>query len=174
MVVQNAINKFSFALGNFYVPNCGGGFTLTVAPVAGQVVCAPFTLENKIVVTGLAFRVATLYAGGHASVGIYSSDGTSLLVDSGPILTTTTGAKTKTGLSVALSAGTYIAAWTADNTTCRLYLYDCGDHHSLVNAEAVRMGTANNGSTAGQLQSSTGVITDVAIGGGALMLLSAE
>lgn len=121
-----------------------------------------FFLHRKIVVTSVTFRLTTAGGAGKlVSVGIYNSDGTSLLVDSTPITAVGTGVKTKTGLSVTLFPGEYIMAWTTDSAAAAAFttVPSSTNQNQVFNDVVVIVGTAGNSSTAGQLPATLGTLT---------------
>lgn len=158
---------FSGAAAYHMLPSdLGLGALGTVAHSPANLVRAfRFFLPHGLVVAKLTVQISTLFSGGLCSVGIYSADGNTKLIDSGTISTTTTGIKDVTlGATVSLPVGFYWFAWTQDNTTSRF----AGDGFNNVNvialyngASTTQMGDAANSSSSGVLPSTLGTVTGV-------------
>lgn len=136
---------------------------------ANQVRAIQFTLPKQ-----QAFNKATWWvnasAGDTVDYAIYSSDGTTKLVEVGATVTVGAGAvQTVTSLatSATLNPGTYFFAWTqtgTPSTTLQLLPTSAGGMSSFLNTQTQkRFGTAANSATAGTLPSSLGAITPAAI-----------
>lgn len=102
-----------YVTGRYYGPVGAAGIT-PVAAVATAMYAVPFYCAERTTWTEIGFRVTTSIAG-NARVGIYYGDQgkpTDLIVDSGDLSTSTTGAKTKS-ISVTLEAGLYFLVFHA-------------------------------------------------------------
>lgn len=104
------------------------------ATPSGTLYAIPVTLGKAITLTQLDVNVQTAGdAGSVVRVGVYGDTGTfgpgSRLLDAGTVATATTGIKTITGLSLALSAGTYwlAAAVQTASTAPLMYTQTVGD-----------------------------------------------
>lgn len=166
MATNNAINnKGSLLNKNFFGLNLP--WERTVGVIAGtidQIRTFPFVLESRIVVSKLVINVSTLQASKNAVVGVYSSDGTTKLIDSGAISVATTGTKTATlGTAVTLDAGTYIFAWSCDGTTAQAGQFSVSSLTGIINAFVTRVGTAANAMSSLVLPSSLSTITPVSL-----------
>lgn len=131
----------------------------TVAITANTVTAWRFYIDHNITVTELTFHLATASAGGLISFGVYSSDGNTLLINTGTISTTATGTKRTTFSAIVLSAGFYWLAWTADNSTCRPAGIQNGANFLAVlngGGSSFQQGTAGNASALGVLPTTLG------------------
>jgi hypothetical protein len=178
------------------VTNVSGGATLPVISTAGQgymisagifqpiesivrtigsswcnnpnvVFCIQFNLPIAISISKISIYVQAVALGHFAGFGVYSADGNTLWIDSGPMSVASAGIVTTTlSAQVQLLAGvTYIWAQTADTTTASLTTCSSlsANDAALMNANASfpRISTAANASVAGQLPSSLGALTAV-------------
>lgn len=134
--------------------------TATVAMTANQVKAWRFFLPIRITIAELSFNLSTTSAGGNISMGIYSSDGNTRHIDTGPILTTAGGVKrTVLGATVTLDPGFYWLAWTADNGTCRPSgVNNSAAFLNVLNGDGnnFQWGAAGNSSSGGQLPATLG------------------
>lgn len=148
--------------------------TANVNP-ANQVRVYRFRHNARLLVTRLAFAIATASSGGFASVGLYNADGTTLLIDSGPQSTTSGGTlELENPADYDLVPGTYILAWTADNVTATLRTMALDANlATLINAGEVEIGTAANASTAGQLPGTLGALTGANVAIATVKLMAA-
>jgi hypothetical protein len=127
---------------------------------ANQVRAHRMVVLRRTTIKRIIFEITTLSAGGNCSIGIYSADGNTLLVHTGAVDTGTTGNKNIDVADATLDPGVYWLAWTADNTTvqCR-QITGSTVLVNIMNAVAVRVGTAANASSGGVLPSTLGTIT---------------
>lgn len=129
---------------------------------ANQVRVMRFRLPVSITVTKISLRVAGASAGNFGAVGIYSNDGNTLLIDSGPQSTTSGNTvKTATVSSYTLNAGTdYLWAWTSNSTVPTFSsLAGSTGLQDLLNDSTNNIFSAANASSAGQLPSTLGTLT---------------
>lgn len=119
-------------------------------------------LPATITVNSVVWRIATGEAGKFISFGIYSIDGLTRHLDTGPVScasNNTVGTKTL-GSPVTLTPGMYWLAWTSDSISMSFNAIGYG-----VNAAAIRengtfqYGHGSNASSAGQLPATLGSIT---------------
>lgn len=138
---------------------------MTSAPAA-QAVTANTVYVYKILIpvavtiAKITFR-ATGVASSHASAGIYSADGNTLILDGGAQDTAATAYKVSTfGSPVTLPAGFYFLAVTTDTSTASLFgvVMTATMVNTLNNAQ-VQVGTATNASAAGVLPATLGALT---------------
>lgn len=145
------------------LPWLGNSGTAAGIGVADQVRCFRFSPAQNIIVAAIDFQIQVGSAGDSASVGIYDATGATLLIDSGPKSTTSSGAHHTTAVSpaVTLLAGTvYLYAWTADDTGPTLVSIAASVVlQNMINGTTANIFTAANASTAGQLPASTGALT---------------
>lgn len=136
---------------------------LTGGTGANGVTCHELTVISEMRITKLAIEVTTLSAGNFAGVAVYSADGGTLLLESGAIDTTTTGAKTATlGTPVVLLPGNYILAWTATSTVPRFRTMSddaVSAFANMINSVTVRNATAANASASAVFPATTGTLT---------------
>jgi hypothetical protein len=129
--------------------------------------CERFVMPYNMTVAKLAFEVTT--AGGVCNIAIYDDAGTTLLAFSSPLTTgtdcTTTGLKTRTGLSASLTAGTpYRYCWCSSlTTTVGRSVSATNATNTLFNAFVTSEGTAANACAAGVPPATTGAFTGVAV-----------
>lgn len=149
--------------GYFIVPSAlPVVFSSAVLGSANVVVVFRYWLRHWLLANSIVFYIATSSASKHMSVGLYSNDGNTLLIDSGPKSTSSTGVQTKTLTApLALNPGPYWTAWTSDDTTAAIKAATISDAGiiAILNSGTVHMGTAANVSAAGQLPSTLGTIT---------------
>jgi hypothetical protein len=131
-----------------------------VAGAANEVKAFRFFLPFGLTVTKVTVHIVTLFSGGLCSVGIYSADGNTLLLNSSTISTTTTGIKDVTlGSPVTLPSGFYWYAWTQDNGTSRFSGIGANNvtNLALLNGASVfQIGLAGNSSSSAVLPSTIG------------------
>jgi hypothetical protein len=108
-----------------YPQHMGTGATNTQAAATAQRFhLTPMFIARDCTVTDALARVQTLESGATMCLGIYGSDDelvpTTLIADFGTVSATTTGDKTITGLSQALSQGwVFLATWCSNHSTVR-------------------------------------------------------
>lgn len=133
-----------------------------ICNVANDVKVRKFNLPYSITIAEFAGRVTNAVSGKFVGFGIYSSDGNTLHIDTGPISAASLGAIVDTFTPVTLSVGWYWFAWTADDTTIQMAssAIDANVAAHVWNGNSiVHMGAAANASTAGQLPATLGTIT---------------
>lgn len=144
-----------------YMAPWGYGHTDVTNPEAGvnQVRCCRFLIPIEITVASLHFEVTTGDSGKVANLGIYSSDGNTLLCNTGAVSITATGAKSVTlGSPVTLPAGMYWLAWTGNSSALRMRGV-AADATAFTNAGTAQIGTAANSSSVGVFPSTLGAIS---------------
>jgi hypothetical protein len=137
--------------------------TSTGIAVAGnnQVHCFQFVLPYTTTVRNIGWIVNTTSGGGKADYGIYSAAGARLLHITGGVSTTNVSDNISASDSaVMLAPGVYFFAWTADNTTYKIW----GPSDTLMNGQfnnqAGVFGTAANAATGGVLPATLGTVTN--------------
>ena len=109
--------------GRWYTNALFGPSNGTVSITANQISYLPFWVDASFTLTGLGVNVTTAGAAAStARLGIYTNAGATTapstrLVDSGTFLIDTTGPKTVTGLSVALTKGLYWLAFFTNSAS---------------------------------------------------------
>jgi hypothetical protein len=138
------------------------GANATIVASANQVRAFQFVLPFAITVGKVTWWVSTS-AGDTVDFGIYSADGTTKLVSSGPTVTVGTSAtQTASITGVALLPGVYYFAWTETGTpsTTIGQIAAVATPTSILNANATKRAvTAGNAASAGTLPSSLGTLT---------------
>ncbi|KKM63143.1 hypothetical protein LCGC14_1514440 [marine sediment metagenome] len=132
-----------------------------VTAVANQVDLFGFVLPFRVTTRKIATEVTTLEAASLYSAGIYSADGTVLLIDSGTFNGASTGIKQNTITAVTLEPGYYLFAQTANTTTTLLVRrFALGSVlQPLMNGtDMVASSIATNPSVAGVLPATTGAL----------------
>jgi hypothetical protein len=119
-----------------------------------------------VTVNSIHFSVGASSEGGYASVGVYSGDGNTLLIDSGP-KSTESAAVLSTTLSapVTLLAGvSYLFCYTNDNAASAVHTGGDASQvvNGLLNAGGTQIGVASNPSASGQLPATLGSLTAAA------------
>lgn len=118
-----------------------------------------FVLPFRLVVGKITFEVTTTVGSSLVDVGIYDAAGTTKLVSTGAV-DTSTGTFKSTSISpaVTLAPGVYYLAVTSNDTTVQLRRIsgDSNVQNSLNNNTVKKAGTATNSSTSGVLPSSLG------------------
>ena len=149
-------------------PGGGGGQVLltnfilgmTVWPIGSQVistggvgtsddvVAVLFMVPSDITISVVVIEVTTLVASSNVGVGWYSEDGLTLVWETGPISSASTGVK-RTTLSapVKVPAGMYWHSWTASslNVRCRS-IVATSNFFGIFNSGTVRLGAGTGGS----------------------------
>ena len=139
-------------------------FTVGSVGANNRVEVSRFILPFRLVVRRVVFAISTSDASSFSAVGIYNSDGTSLLVDSGAISSATTGIKSVTlSPAVTLEPGVHILAWTATTTTVAFqagnFINASSIYRDIVNKNNVQFGDAANASSSGVLPATTGSLS---------------
>lgn len=145
-----------FPLGSWF-----GSTVNNVITSANQVRTARVHLPFRITVNSIHFNIAVAVAGGLCSVGIYSDDGNTLLIDSGVKSTTSTGlASTTLAAPVTLAPGWYWIAYTCDNASSAISGASGSTAVSpVLNGATTHVGAAANTSSAGVLPATLGTIS---------------
>lgn len=137
--------------------------TLGSVFTANQTIVYKFFLPRTITVNSITTEILTLLAASKVGCGVYSLDGNTRLIDSGPLDSSTTGAKTTAVSAVVLAGNAYY--WAAFNVTSAttLQFAETFIRPGVVNGgSATFLGVAANASSAGQLPATLGVITPTA------------
>jgi hypothetical protein len=118
------ISPWAYRLsGKWWTPSNNALSIGSLGNVANSIRFSPFIVEKDITITQLGIAVVTIAgAGNTARVGIYSNNASTnqpltRLVDSGTLAVDSTGTKTATGLSVALTRGLYWFAYFTNAST---------------------------------------------------------
>lgn len=144
----------------------GSGFT----NIANTIRYVPFFIDQDITVTRLGINVATIGAAASTCrVGIYTNDSATTqpstrLVDSGTLALDTTGAKSVTGLSVALTKGLYWFAYfgnSASGTITAVGANFVFDVKGQANIAAIGFVGFNQSLAYTSLPASAGTLTEV-------------
>lgn len=95
------------------------------------------------------------------SWGLYNSDGTTKLIDSGVVPSLAAGVKSVTlGAPVVLEAGTFILAWTSDANNIQFNVsQNATKPNEILNASVPQVGLAGNPSIAAALPATLGVLS---------------
>lgn len=160
---QMPVATISDLIGGYGSGILVGAASTAAISTANQVRAVRFDLFARIAITKIDFRIGTGVAASFVGAGIYNSDGTTLLVDSGAVDTSTNGVKTTTVGSVTLQPGTYWFAYTANTATTLTGILGpsalSDTALSTAGAGKIGYGTAANASVAGQLPSTLGAVT---------------
>ena len=118
------ISPWAYRLsGRWYTPSNNALAIGSLGNLANSIRYSPFIVEKDITITQLGIAVVSIAAAGNtARVGIYSNNPATnqpltRLVDSGTLAVDSTGTKTATGLSVALTRGLYWFAYFTNAST---------------------------------------------------------
>lgn len=133
-----------------------------VVAVGQEVRVYQIVLPKMITVSKVTISVQALVASSTITVGIYSPDGNTKLLDSGTFDGGSTGVKTNTITPVTLNPGTYFFAQSASTQTTLTVggVGLQGTLGSILNNQTVKkVGLAANSATAGVLPSTLGTIT---------------
>lgn len=134
----------------------------TPTQTANQVRVFRFMQPLELKVTSVIFEVVGASGGTNGSVGVYTADGTTKLIDSGAQSLAATGVIAVTlGAAVTLPAAWYCLAWTIDSAIPTFRSVAAPANFNVLNQTTVQKGSAANGSTAGALPSTLGVITSL-------------
>jgi len=148
----------------------------TLGAVADNVRVWREYIPYRLTVSRIAWSINTGgAAGAECSAGIYNSDGTTLLIDSGAQVCTGTGAFDIDVTDVTIGPGFYLFAVTADDATVAWEVDtdptpDSGKG-ALYNATVVQVGGATNVSANAVLPATTGVLVGVNVRATAIIKL---
>lgn len=133
--------------------------------IGNTVYVARVYIPVKLTVNHILFQQSNNAAAGNASVGIYSYDGNTLLIDSGIFDTSVAAAvRDKTlGASVTLNPGFYIVAWTCTQTTTGFRAVPSFAVDSIGNTDVALIATAANASSGGVLPATLGALSGVSV-----------
>ena len=126
---------------------------------ANQVRVFRFLQPVELRVTTVIWELVTASGGTSGSVGVYTADGATKLIDTGAQPLTTPGVIPITVTAVTLPAGWYCLAWTMDSATPTFRSVASPANFNVLNQTTVQKGSAANNSAAGVLPSTLGVIT---------------
>jgi len=102
-------------------------------------------LPASIQVNDISIRVNTGAAGASIYAGLYSADGATKLLDSGPIDASSAGAKTATlAATVSLQPGTYWLAYGATDANVSVFVHTSSSNAGLLVHNEVQYGYATN------------------------------
>jgi len=159
--MQSQVGTNGIAPGNSYLllPTNEDAST-TVSFAANTTKVSPITIPYKMTITKVYFEVTSGHtAGRYVGVGVYSADGNTRHIDTGPQDIVSSGVKVVTlGASVTLNSGPYLLAVTESSGSVILRSVTLGTTAPLLNAGADVYGLGNVGS-AGQLPATLGTIT---------------
>jgi hypothetical protein len=134
-------------------------------PSDNRVNVVQFTLAVTFQISKISINVIANSIGDFGGFGIYSADGNTLLVDSGPMALGSVAVVTSSITSISLAPGTYNYAQTGTTTTATLNTTSSvgiNDANLMnANAAAPRYAIAANASAGGQLPASLGALTAV-------------
>lgn len=136
------------------------------APGANVVRVKRYYIPYRITVSRIVWNIEVGAVGADCSVGIYNSDGTTLLLDSGPQVCT--GSTTQHDIDVTdatIGPGFFIVAFTTD-VSLTWETIDSGTNttfEAALNATTAQNGDATNASVNGQLPATLGTITASAV-----------
>ena len=130
---------------------------------ANRVNVTQFTIDVSFEISLISINVIANALGKFGGFGIYTADGNTLVVDSGPMSLASIAVVTSSIASVTISPGTYFYAQTADTTTATMPTSASVNSNqiALMNANAAfpRYAVAANPSVAGQLPATLGALT---------------
>jgi hypothetical protein len=160
-VVNSASVGMMFSSG---YPAMRGVSLTTQTYTAHDVYACRFVMPYTMTIGHAAIAVTTLLSGGTVDVGFYNSAGTSLLLDSGSLSTTTAVGVAASFSQVTLYQNTtYLFAWSVSSSTPALEALTgaAGALQNALNAVSgtVDCGTAANTATGSALPTSTGALT---------------
>lgn len=154
---------------NGIFPNANANFTNQLA-----IRYVPFYIDRDVTITRLGINVTTIApASSTCRIGIYTNDAntcqpSSRLVDSGTLALDTTGAKSVTGLSVALTKGLYWLAYVGSANSGTIsgigtnFIFDV---KGMANIGAVGFAGFNQTYTYAPLPATAGTLTEINSGG---------
>lgn len=133
---------------------------------ANGVYATQFILQDTFTIRKVTVNVTNPAFGGLCSVGIYSADRTTKLLDSGTFDGGTTGVHTNTISAVTLTPGTYWLAQTGTSSSISTLASASlsNDQRDLMNAVYVKAGLAANAATVGVLPGSLGIVSSANFG----------
>lgn len=144
-----------------YFKDTGGNGPVSNPGADAVQVCA-FVLPFAMTVSKLTFDLAVEAAATHMNIGLYNQT-KNKVIDSGAIDSSTPGFKTITlGSPVALAAGVYWLAWSADDASNTLrvpVITNTDPWATSININVNRWGVAANSTSSGVLPATLGVIT---------------
>lgn len=128
---------------------------------ANEVYVLKFFLPMELTVASVHFSINTTSAGSNVAIGVYSADGNTLHVDSGPVSGATGGIKSVTlGSTATLPAGFYWFAWTATDGTVRLSAIQTSlPWYNIMIGGTLQEGKGANASSSGNLPATLGAIS---------------
>lgn len=137
------------------------GATTNLISVVDKVRAFQRVLKERLTVRVIQISVITFKPGSRVGVGIYSADKNTLLLESGPIITTSNGKKKVTlSTPVILEPGVYWYAWTANRNDLNVYGADgVSSMDRLFDDTNPQMGNAANSGSNGVLPATLGTIT---------------
>lgn len=134
-------------------------------PVPNQVSVIQFVLDVTFQISKVSINIIANAIGKHAGFGIYSGDGNTKIIDSGPMALDSITVLTSSIGPFVLAPGTYFYAQTSDTTTATLNTSSSVSLNdaALMNANSSfpRYAVAANASVAGQLPTTLGTLTAV-------------
>lgn len=151
--------------GYVYLPTVGmpsySVLTQQLMISANQVKATQFVLPFRLKVSDIQVYVSTGVGGGLCGCGIYSADGGTLLLQSGPMDATSSSRKKATlDPAITLEAGAYWYAWTLNSEDIRLAALNNSTYvNTLFYDTNPQMGKATNVSSGCNLPSTLGTIT---------------
>ena len=150
-------------LGYFSPPlgGIGANQAAVFTTANNQVRVIRFVLPFRFTIRRISIAITTGIASSNVGAGIYSADGNTLLLESGAIVSTSTGNKTATITAVILEPGIYWhAVTTNDATVAVLVLNGGGTSFQLLNTgSSTQYGTAANASSSSVLPATLGTVT---------------
>jgi hypothetical protein len=154
----NTANQGGF-FGGTEVPE-NSAVAATFISANNQVRGMQFCTSKQYVVGQVSIEVTTTVAASLTSVGLYSADGTTKLIDSGTFDTSAGTLKTNAITPVTINPGCYCYAWTSNDATVQLRQTQLGNTNVVMNAQTTKkLFQAGNASSAGVLPSSLGTMT---------------
>lgn len=133
------------------------------AAVPDRVYVMRVFMPYNMLVSRIATRIDTVGVGKFWGTGLYSEDGNTLVIDSGPLSASTTGIKSATFSPVFLEAGMYWYAWTCDSSTPAVPGAAITLNTAVITEDGTeQFGFVANASAAGQLPSTMGSFTPIA------------
>lgn len=119
-----------------------------------------FEFAVPLLVAKVSFEVVSATASALAAIGIYSSDRSHLLIDTGAIDCSSNGVKEITlGSPVYLPPGFYWVMFTLNDTSTTLRAVAMASNMNVLNQGTVQRGLAANGATAAVLPSTLGTVS---------------
>ena len=152
------VGGFLAPAGNPYIAADGDTWN---NPGANAMNVHQFTLEYTLKVTKVVFSVTTAQAASNCGAAIYDALGTTRLITTGAVVTTSTGAKSTTlGTPVTLYPSVYWLGFTCDNGSVVVAGESIASvFTTLVNADFVITGTSSTSSAAGVPPTTIGTVS---------------